>query len=111
MRELNLVPFGVSGLETLLPVSITSLIEPGHLDWPQLIAKLTSGPAGILGIPKGTLAAGADADVTIIDPHVRWKIDAAQFRSRGRNTPFDGWEVQGRARTVLVGGEVVFAVS
>ena len=111
MRELNLVPFGVSGLETLLPVSITSLIEPGHLDWPQLIAKLTSGPAGILGIPKGTLAAGADADVTIIDPHVRWKIAAAQVRSRGRNTPFEGWEVQGRARTVLVGGEVVFEVS
>lgn len=110
MRELNLVPFGVAGLETLLPISITSLIDPGHLDWPQLIAKFTTGPARILGIAKGTLAPGADADVTIIDPDVRWKIDAAQFRSRGRNTPFDGWDVRGRARTVLVGGVVVYEV-
>ncbi|WP_339909803.1 dihydroorotase [Symmachiella dynata] len=109
-RELNLVPFGVSGLETLLPISIASLIEPGHLDWPQLIGKLTNGPAKILGIPKGTLATGADADVTIIDPQVEWTIDAAQFRSRGHNTPFDGWKVRGRARTVLVAGVVAYEV-
>ncbi|TWU14034.1 Dihydroorotase [Symmachiella macrocystis] len=109
-RELNLVPFGVSGLETLLPISIASLIEPGHLDWPQLIGKLTNGPANILGIPKGTLATGAEADVTIIDPQVEWTIDATQFRSRGHNTPFDGWKVRGRARTVLVAGVVVYEV-
>ncbi len=109
-RELNLVPFGVSGLETLLPISIASLIEPGHLDWPQLIGKLTYGPAKILGIPKGTLATGADADVTIIDPQVEWTIDATQFRSRGHNTPFDGWKVRGRARTVLVAGVVAYEV-
>lgn len=108
MRELDLVPFGISGLETLLPISIKSLIEPGHLTWPQLIAKLTTGPAEILGIDKGTLTAGADADVTIIDPDCRWTIDATQFRSLSHNTPFDGWEVRGRARTVLVAGKVVF---
>jgi len=108
MRELNLVPFGVSGLETLLPVSVTGLIVPGHLDWPQLIAKFTTGPAGILGINKGTLAAGSDADVTIIDPAARWTIDATKFRSHGRNTPFEGWEVHSRVETVLVAGKVVF---
>lgn len=108
MRELDLVPFGIIGLETLLPISIKSLIEPGHLTWPQLISKLTAGPAKILGINKGTLKVGADADVTIIDPDCRWTIDATKFRSRARNTPFDGWEVQGRARTVLVAGNVVY---
>ncbi len=107
MRELDLVPFGVSGLETLLPICVTSLIEPGHLDWPQLLSKLTLGPAAILGIDKGTLAEGADADVTVIDPTSPWTIDAAQFRSLGRNTPFDRWEVRGRAQAVLVGGRIV----
>ncbi len=108
MRELDLAPFGISGLETLLPICVTSLIEPGHLDWPQLLSKLTNGPAGILGIDKGTLVAGADADVTLIDPEVRWTIDTTQFRSLGRNTPFNGWAVRGRAQTVIVAGKVVF---
>ena len=98
-RELDLVPFGIVGLETLLPVCVKSLIEPGHLTWPQLIAKLTTGPASILGIQKGTLAPGADADVTIIDPQTQWTVAPEQFRSKSRNTPFGGWELRGRART------------
>ena len=105
-RELDLVPFGIVGLETLLPVCVKSLIEPGHLTWPQLIAKLTTGPASILGIQKGTLAPGADADVTIIDPQTQWTVAPEQFRSKSRNTPFGGWELRGRARTVVVGGRV-----
>lgn len=105
-RELDLVPFGIVGLETLLPICIKSLIEPGHLDWPELICRLTRGPAGVLNIPKGTLNAGADADVTIIDPNVEWTIDPEKFRSNGRNTPFAGWVVRGRAHTVIVGGQV-----
>ena len=109
-RELDLVPFGIVGLETLIPICIKSLIEPGHLDWPQLIAKLTQGPADVLGITKGTLQTGADADVTIIDPDAQWTIDPQQFRSLSRNTPFAGWEVRGRAHWVIVGGNVRYSV-
>lgn len=104
--ELDAAPFGIIGLETLLPICIKTLIEPGRLTWPELIAKLTIGPAKILRIAKGTLKPGADADVTIIDPNVEWTIDAAKFQSLSRNTPFDGWKVKGRAHTVIVHGQV-----
>ena len=68
MRELDQAPFGIVGLETLIPITVHGLIEPGHLTWPEVIRKLTINPAQLLGIPKGTLRPGADADVTIIDP-------------------------------------------
>lgn len=106
--ELDLAPPGIVGLETLLPICIKTLIEPGHLEWPQMIAKLTSGPASVLGIDKGTLAAGADADVCLIDPDVEWTIDPETFASKSRNTPFGGMRVRGRAQTVIVGGQVRF---
>jgi dihydroorotase len=109
MREIDKAPFGIVGLETLIPISVISLIEPGHLTWPQMLRKLTCNPAQLLGIPKGTLRPGADADVTIIDPEVQWKIDPTQFRSKSRNTPYGGWDVRGRAHTVLVGGDVRFS--
>jgi dihydroorotase len=107
-RELDLAPNGVIGLETLLPVCIFGLIEPGHLTWTQLIEKLTVNPARVLGIDRGTLKPGAIADVTIIDPAVEWTIDPREFRSKSRNTPFGGWKVRGRAHAVIVAGEVKF---
>ncbi|MFH1266763.1 MAG: dihydroorotase [Planctomycetota bacterium] len=109
MQELDRAPFGVVGLETALGLVVTRLIEPGHLDWPTVLSKMTVNPARILGIDKGTLAIGADADVTIIDPEVRWKVDPAEFRSKSSNTPFAGWELKGRAHTVIVGGTVKFS--
>lgn len=110
-REIDLVPFGMVGLETLLPLCIRALIEPGHLTWPQLIEKLTCGPARILGWhDRGTLALGTPADITVIDPEYRWTIDPLLFRSQSRNTPFAGWDVRGRAQYVLVDGEVRYAV-
>jgi len=110
MRELDLAPFGVIGLETLVPIVATHLIDPGHLSWPEAIRKLTINPARLLGIPKGTLKPGADADVTLIDPTARWTIDPSRFRSRSRNCPFAGWEVRGRAHTVIVCGEVRYTL-
>ena len=110
MRELDQAPFGIIGLETLLPITVKGLIEPGHLTWPEVIRKLTINPAQLLGIPKGTLRPGADADVTVIDPEARWTIDPSQFRSKSRNTPYAGWEVRGRAHTVIVGGEVRYTL-
>ncbi len=109
MQELDRAPFGIVGLETALGLVVSRLIEPGHLDWPAALAKMTVNPARILGIDKGTLRIGADADVTIIDPRARWIVDPAEFRSKSTNTPFAGWELTGRAETVLVDGRVKLA--
>lgn len=106
MRELDQAPNGIIGLETLLPICVTALIEPGHLSWPQLIEKLTRNPARVLSIDRGTLRPGVDADVTIIDPTAEWVIDPAAFRSKSRNCPFAGWKVRGKVHAVIVGGEL-----
>jgi dihydroorotase len=108
MQELDQAPFGVVGLETALGVIVTRLIEPGHLDWSTALATMTCNPARILGIAKGTLAIGADADVVIIDPDARWTVDPSKFRSKSTNTPYAGWKLRGRAETVIVGGRVKF---
>jgi len=104
--EFSHAPFGVIGLESTLAVIIKTLIEPGILSWTQAVAAMTVNPARILRLPKGSLARGADADLTIIDPAVSWTVDADRFRSKSRNCPFHGWEVKGKAVTVIVGGEV-----
>jgi dihydroorotase len=106
MRELNDAPNGIIGVETLLPICILSLVEPGHLTWPQLIEKLTINPARVLGIDRGTLRPTAIADVTIIDPAREWTIDPARFRSKSRNCPFGGWKIRGRPHATIVSGEV-----
>lgn len=104
MRELDQAPFGIVGLETALGLVVTKLIEPGLLDWSTALAKLTVNPARILGLHKGTLQIGADADITVIDPAARWTVDPAKFRSKSTNTPFAGWQLTGRAEMVIVGG-------
>lgn len=108
MQELDTAPFGIIGLETCLGLVVRELIEPGLLDWPTALAKMTINPSRILGIDKGTLAIGADADVTVIDPTVRWIVDPSQGYSKSVNTPFGGEELIGRADTVIVGGRVKF---
>lgn len=111
MLELDQAPAGMLGLETLLGLVITKLIVPGHLDWTSALEKLTVNPARVLGISKGTLQIGADADITIIDPDVRWTVAPHTFRSRSVNTPFAGCELQGRAVQVLVAGRPKFPLS
>ena len=105
--EFSQAPFGVIGLESMLPVAITELIDE-VLDWPGLIATLTVAPAAVLGIDRGTLRPGADADVTLIRPDQRWTLDVDRFRSRSRNCPFHGREVTGRAVRTIVGGTTRF---
>lgn len=111
MQELDVAPFGIVGLETCLPLTITQLIEPGHLTWEQAIRKLTINPARILGVDKGTLRPGADADVTIIDPTTVWTVDPQKFRSKSKNSPFGGWEMTGRAVMTIVGGKVRYQLN
>ena len=105
--EFDQAPFGLVGLETALGLAVTHLIEPKHLTWPQLIEKMSRQPAAVLGVSGGTLGVGEAADVTIIDPRAEWTVDPARFASKGRNTPFTGWTLRGRARWTIVGGEVV----
>ena len=111
MRELDQAPFGIIGLETSVPLVIKQLIEPGHLTWPQAIEKMTINPSKILDLDRGTLANGAIADVTIIDPEVEWTVDKTKFFTKSKNTPFDGWKVRGRADTVIVDGRVKYQYS
>ena len=91
-----------------MPICIQALIETKRLTWLQLIEKLTTNPAKVLGIDRGTLKVGAMADVTVIDPTVEWVIDPTKFRSKSRNTPFAGRQVRGRAQMVFVGGVVKY---
>ena len=75
-----------------------------------MLAKLTLNPARLLGLDRGTLAPGAVADVTLINPSLPWKVDASQFYSLSRNTPFDGWELPARATHTIVNGHVVWSL-
>jgi len=109
--ELDIAPFGISGLETALPICIQALIRPGHLSWPQLIACLTTGPASVLSLSGGTLSPGVPADITIIDPDQQWTIDTQSFHSKSSNSPFHGMSVQGRVVKTLVNGDCRFQLS
>lgn len=103
-------PFGIVGLETAVPLTVTELVDTGLLTPLQMAEKMSGNPAKILGLEeRGTLREGAEADVVIIDPAAVYRIDASEFASKGRNTPFDGREVKGCVRTTICGGRVVFS--
>ncbi len=107
--EFDKAPFGIVGIETALALYVKALVEPDHLTWMQLIDKMSTTPAKLMRIAgKGTLATGAVADVTVIDPKAEWIIDPTKFKSKGRNTPFGGWKVKGRAKATIVAGRIVF---
>jgi len=106
--EFLTAPFGIAALECALGLYVRALIEPGILDWPQLIRLLTEKPARIIGVDKGTLGMGKQADVTIIDPNAEYKIDVDKFYSKSRNCPYHGWTVKGKVEKTIVGGEIRF---
>ena len=103
--EFDLAPFGILGLETELALSM-ELVHKKLLTLPALVEKFTTNPAKLLRIEKGRLSVGADADVTIIDPNAQWIYRNADSASKSRNSPFDGWELHGRAVKTIVGGEI-----
>lgn len=110
--EYSLAPFGMVGLETLFPLTITQLVAEKVLSLPQAIAKLTANPARILkldkgSLSKGSLSKGADADVTVIDPGRKFILEEDTLISKSKNTPFVGWKLQGVPETVIVRGKVV----
>ncbi len=106
--EFDYAPFGITGLETELALSLMQLFHAGHLDLPALIAKYTVNPATLLKLEKGTLTEGADADVTVFDPNAEWVYDAAASPSKSANTPFHGWTLKGRPTMTVVAGKIVW---
>ncbi|MDD3802478.1 MAG: dihydroorotase [Desulfuromonas thiophila] len=101
--EFNVAAYGLVGLETALPLALR-LVEEQVLSLSQLIDCLSCRPARIFRIPRGSLQVGAVADVTLIDPDLEWTVRAAQLQSRGKNTPFDGWQLKGAAVLTLLAG-------
>ena len=107
--EFDYAPFGITGLETELALSLMQLYHSGLMSLPDLLAKFTIGPAKLLKLSKGTLRAGADADVTIMDPQRDWIFGAEESASKSKNTPFQAWPFRGKAVATIVGGEIVWS--
>ena len=104
-------PFGAVGLETAFAVLHTRLVLGRVLDLPTLLERMSAGAARALGLPGGTLEPGRPADLVLIDPEMKWIIEAPAFLSRGRNTPFGGEEVTGRVVRTLVGGRTLWSLA
>ncbi len=98
---------GIVGLETALPLTL-ALVRRGLISELRAIELLSTGPARAFGLPGGSLAAGEAADVTVIDPAAEWTVEPASFETKGRNSPFAGWKMQGRCVLTLVDGRIVF---
>ncbi len=99
---------GIVGLETSVPVSVTTLVKTGVLTPLELIEKMSTNPARILGNGKGTLQEGSCADICLIDPDTEYVIDKNTFYTMGRNTPYHGWKVYGKVKMTILGGRIVF---
>ncbi|WP_316348396.1 dihydroorotase [Desulfuromonas acetoxidans] len=105
--EFNVAANGLVGLETALPLAL-NLVKEGVLTLNQAICCLATRPASVMRIPRGTLAKGTAADITLIDPDYQWTLDATQMKTKARNTPFDGWELTGAAMMTMCAGKITF---
>jgi dihydroorotase len=106
--EFDYAPFGITGLETELALSLMELYHTGRLKLDAVLAKFTVAPARLLHLDKGTLTVGADADVTVLDPDHVWTFNRADSASKSLNCPFFGWPLKGRAEMTIVGGEIAW---
>jgi dihydroorotase len=108
MVEFDRAPFGITGLETAVPLVFDRLVHAGIVPVRRAIELLSANPARLFNLPAGTLAEGAAADIVVIDPDRRVTIDAARHRSKARNTPFHGWDLRGAVALTMVGGRIVY---
>ncbi len=106
--EYDHAPFGIVGLETAVPLSLDRLVHAGRIRLSRLVELLSVNPARILKVAGGSLSEGVPADITIIAPDLKVRIEAAKLRSRSKNTPFDGWELRGGVAATLVGGRPLY---
>jgi dihydroorotase len=104
-QEFDKAPFGIVGIETMLGVAL-GVLGP-HLSLPQIIEKMTSGAAGVLGLDAGTLRVGKRADVCVFDPDEKWIVDKNELASKSKNTPFDKCEMTGRVKATIVNGKMI----
>ena len=103
--EFDAAPFGIVGLETSVGLSF-KLVQEGILSMADLITRMSTTPARIIKSGGGMLSVGAVADITIIDPDLDWTVNASQFLSKSKNTPFDGWKLKGKAVRTIVEGRI-----
>lgn len=106
--EFDYAPFGITGLETAVPLALMRFVHSGRMDLSALIAKMTVVPARILQISKGTLAVGADADITILAPEKEWCFTHETTASKAYNSPFYGWPLRGKAIATIIKGKMVW---
>jgi dihydroorotase len=106
--EFDHAPFGIVGLETAVPLALDRLVHAGVVSLTRLIALMSTNPAQILKLPGGTLSVGAAADITVLAPDLKVRVNASAFKSRSKNTPFDGWDLRGGVAATIVGGRVVY---
>ena len=106
-REFADAPNGIVGLETALSVLVTWLVVPGIIDYATLVERMACAPARVFGLPGGSLARGSAADITVFDPDREWRVEPAAFVSKGRNSPYAGQTLRGRAMVTIVEGRVV----
>lgn len=109
--EFDRAEFGVIGLETELAAGITELVQTGILDWPELVKKLSFNPAKILGINKGTLSVGADADIAIVNPDTEWLVEKNNLISKSKNSCFLGKTLKGVVEYTIYNGEIAYPFS
>ena len=106
MQEFERCPFGITGLETALGLTLSELVHKGHISVTRMIELFTTGPANILGLERGTLRPGAAGDVTVFDTEFEWTYDVQQSCSKSRNSPFHGRCFRGGPVATVVGGEI-----
>jgi dihydroorotase len=106
--EFNYAPFGIIGFETAIASLNTLLIEDKITDWNGIVELMSLHPAKILGLDKGALSEGKEADITIIEPNERWVYTKEDIRSKSKNSPFIGLEFKGNVKYTIVGGHVAF---
>ncbi len=106
--EFNLAANGIVGLETAVPLIYTRLVKTGLISIERMVEAMSTTPSKVFSLGKGTLAVGAPADITIIDPALTKKVDKTKFYSKGKNTPFDGWELSGWPCMTIVKGVIKF---
>ena len=107
-RSISRAPSGMIGLETSLAVTLTQLYHTKKMDLPNLIRRMATNPADLLKLNRGHMSLGAVADLVIFDPDEEWTIDAEQFASKARNTPFDGRRGKGKVKYTITKGEVIY---